>query len=241
MTAHDGQKHKGRLLVSGTTATFEEESTHFRVTVPNEVESFRIKDRDRRICAVLRDKHLMRNGIQTRADRNKHIEEQLPKSAEDLHITGEDDQGNLRYSWKDVEILVKPMEKRIPLPEIAGKAAIARANESTPDQALRKIKEKVRRMLTKASKGECERIIAKNNGIKSFDASMEDQVHDQRANAWPTHKSPALGKLDDHFVQSHLRDAFSYVNTMKVHYCVNCDEHWPTFTSIWPKGGGTEG
>ena len=42
-TAHDGQKCRGRLLVSDTTATFEEESTHVRVTVPNEVESFGIR------------------------------------------------------------------------------------------------------------------------------------------------------------------------------------------------------
>ena len=174
------------------------------------MDSFRIKDRDRRICVALRAQHLKRNATKTRVERKKQLEEQLPKSAGGLRIIGEDDQCNLRYSWKDVEVIVELQENRTPLPESASKAAIARANESIPDQALRKIKEKVRRMLTKASKGECERIIAKNSGVKSFDASMEDQVHDQRANAWPTHKSPALGKLDDHVVQSHLRDAFSY-------------------------------
>ena len=92
-------------------------------------------------------------------------------------------------------------------------------------------------MLAKAARGECERIIAKNSAIKSSDASTEGQVLDQRANAWPTHKSPALGKLDDPVVQSHLRDAFSYLSTMKLHHCQNCEEEWPVFTGDWPQGG----
>jgi hypothetical protein len=165
------------------------------------------------------------------------LEEQLPKSAGDLLIKGEDDQGNLRYSWKDVEVLATPLEKRKPLPENASKTAIARANESTPDQALRKMKEKLRRMTTKAARGECERIIAKSSAVKSRHASTGDQAHGQSAGAWPTHMSPALGKLDDPTVRSHLRDAFSYLSTMKLHYCQNCDEEWPVFTGDWPQAG----
>ena len=46
VTAHDGQKYRGRLLMSGMTATFEEASTHFRFTDPNEVGSFRSKERE---------------------------------------------------------------------------------------------------------------------------------------------------------------------------------------------------
>ena len=99
------------------------------------------------------------------------------------------------------------------------------------------MKEKVRRMLAKAARGECERIIAKNSAIKSSDASTEDQAHGQSANDWPTHKSPALGKLDDPVERSHLRDAFSYLSTMKLHRCQNCDEEWPVFTADWPQGG----
>ena len=49
--------------------------------------------------------------------------------------------------------------------------------------------------------------------------------------------SPALGKLDDPIVRSHLREAFSYLRSMKLHYCENCDEEWPVFTGHWPQGG----
>ena len=152
-------------------------------------------------------------------ERRRKAEEHLPKFAGDLVIKGEDDKGRLRYTWKDVEVLVTPLEKREPLRGNASKTAIARANESTADQALRKMKEKVRRMITKAARGECERIIAKNCAFITNQASTEDQAHNQNAGAWPTHMSPALGKLDDPIVRSHLRDAFSYLSTMKLHYC----------------------
>ena len=68
VTTHDGQKFRGRLIVFATTAVFEEESTHFRVTVPNEVDSFRIKKRDHCICVALRAKHLIRNLTKTAHD-----------------------------------------------------------------------------------------------------------------------------------------------------------------------------
>ena len=81
---------------------------------------------------------------ESRLERRRKAEEQLPKSAGDLVIKGADEKGRLRYTWKDVEVLVTPLENREPLPANASKVAIARANESTADQALRKMKEKVR-------------------------------------------------------------------------------------------------
>ena len=170
---------------------------------------------------------------ESRAARRRKAEEHLPKSAGDLVIKGEDDKGRLRYTWKDLEVLVTPLEKREPLPGNASKIAIARASESTADQALRKMKEKVRRMITKAARGECERIIAKNSNFTTNHAPTEDQ----NAGARPTHMSPALRKLDDPTVRSYLYDAFSYLSTMKLHYCQNCDEEWPVFTGDWPQGG----
>ena len=158
---------------------------------------------------------------QSRLERRRKAEEHLPKSAGDLVIKGKDDMGRLRYTWKDLEVLVTPPEKREPLPENASKIATTRANESTAVQALRKMKQKVRRMITKAARGECERIIAKNTTFITNQPSTEEQAHKQNTGAWPTHMSPALGKLDDPIVRSHLHDAFSYLSTMKLHYC-NC-------------------
>ena len=130
-----------------------------------------------------------------------------------------------------------PVEKRKPLPEKPSKTAIKRAKESTPHQAFMKMKQKVMRMLAKQERGECERIIAKNSALKSSSASTEDQAHGgANVSTWATHKSPALGKLDDPVVRSHLRDAFSYLNTMQLQHCQNCDEEWPVFTGDWPQG-----
>ena len=232
-----GRSTGERLFVSGTTATFEEDSTHFRVTVPSSAENFRSGQRDRSICSALRAEHIKRSLKETRAQRRKQAEEQLPKSAGDLVIKGEDEKGRLRYTWKDVEVLVTPLEKRDPPPENASKAAIARAKEPAPDQALRKMKEKLRRMITKATRGECERIIAKSSAFASSHALAEERAQNQGADPWPIHMSPALGKLDDPIVRSHLREAFSYLRSMKLHYCQNCDEEWPVFTGHWPQGG----
>ena len=224
--------------MSGTTATFEEESTHLRVDALNTVESFRSKERDHILCVKLRAKHIKLSRKENNARKKKLREEQLPKSAGDLHIIGEDGQGNLRYGWKGVEILVTPVEKRKPLPEKPSKKRIFEAKESTPQEAFRKMKEKVMRMLAKQERGDCERIIAKNSALKSSSASTEDQAHGGASvSTWATHKSPALGKLDDPVVRSHLRDAFSYLNTMQLHHCQNCDEVWPVFTGAWPQGG----
>ena len=220
---------------------FEEEGTHVRVEVEvleNERSSYRGHTlRNERIAKVLRAAHIKRSLKETRALRQKQAKEKMPKSAGDMLLKGEDDKGRLRYSWKDVEVLVTPRDKREPLPENASKAAVAKANESTPARALRKMKEKVKRMLEKAARGECERIIQKRGDYKSSYTSSNDLAHGPSANTWPTHKSPALGKLDDRLVRSHLREAFSYLNTMKLHHCQNCDEEWPVFTGDWPSGG----
>ena len=124
--ANNGQKYKGRLVISDTTATFEEDSTHFRVTVPNAADSFRSGQRDRRICAALRAKYIERSMKESKMERRRKAEEHLPKSAGDLVIKGEDDKGRLRYTWKDLEVLVTPLEKREPLRGNVSKIAIAR-------------------------------------------------------------------------------------------------------------------
>ena len=47
----------------------------------------------------------------------KQAEDQLPNSAGDMVVKGEDDIGKLRYSWKNVEVLATPRAKRESLPE----------------------------------------------------------------------------------------------------------------------------
>ena len=35
----------------------------------------------------------------------------------------------------------------------------------------------------------------------------------------------------------HLREAFSFLGSMRLHYCENCDEEWPVFDAEWPQSG----
>ena len=81
VTDTNGHKYRGRLITSGTTATFVEDSTHFRVTVECPVESFRDAQRDRRICSALRAKYIERSMKESRVQRRRQAEEYLPKSA----------------------------------------------------------------------------------------------------------------------------------------------------------------
>ena len=77
VTDNNGQKYRGRLITSGTTATFEEDSTHFRVTVQYPVESFRAAQRDRRICSALRAKYIERSMKDSCEERRRNAEEQI--------------------------------------------------------------------------------------------------------------------------------------------------------------------
>ena len=146
-------------------------------------------------------------------------------------VKGEDDIGKLRYSWKDVEVLPTPRAKRESLPEKASKAATAKAREPAPERALRKMKEKLRRMFAKAARGECGRIIAKSSDLGA------ERACEKENSAWPIHTSPALASIDAPEVRGILHSAFAYLSTMKLHHCQNCDEQWPVFTGEWPQGG----
>ena len=100
------------------------------------------------------------------------------------------------------------------------------------------MKQKAQAGLAKVTSGECARIVAvgepsgvaPNLYVEGGPAGVTDDT-------WPTHRSPALAKLDDPIVRGHLRDAFQFLGTMKLHYCANCDEEWPVFAGDWPQGG----
>ena len=110
----------------------------------------------------MRAQHQKASIKKQKAERRKKAKEQGPKSIGDMVVKGEDKEGRLRYVWNDIEVLATPREKRDPLDKTARRDVIARAEESTQERAFRKMNEKVRRMLTKAAKGECEKIVARD-------------------------------------------------------------------------------
>ena len=109
-----------------------------------------------------------------------------------------------------------------------------RARETTPDRALRKMQEKIKRSLDKADRGEHERIVAVCEQGEAANAGATSSATPAAA----TSHCPAQAQLDNPAVLSHLRSAFEFLGTCKLHYCENCDEEWPVFDEEkWPDGG----
>ena len=224
---------KGRLTENGSSVTFVEEGTWLRVTVTVPPE----KDAQGRGTAAWRDEHLynaMRgerakaNRKATVATRRRAVADQLPQGAGDLEVKGRKETGQLTYSWNGYEVPVTPRERRQDLPHDASRLRQTRARETTPERALRKITEKVKRSLMKAARGEHEAIVARAEpgGISAtHGAGAEAQGH------------PAIEKLNDPIVLSHLRAAYTFLGSARLHYCKNCDEEWVVFDEEFPQSG----
>ena len=173
------------------------------------------------------------------------------------------DDGRFVYTWNTAsalqgntgelfEVNVTPRRHRPALEADASGWAQKRARETTPDRALRKMREKIKRSLDKAARGEhgrivavCERAPGNNDsaapstepaGAASHCADAGATVSSAPVDA--TLHCPALSQLDKPEVLSHLRAAYEFLGTCKLHYCENCDEQWPVFDEQkWPDGG----
>ena len=182
----------------------------------------------------MRAQHQQASIKKQKAERREKAKEQGPKSIGDMVVKGEDKEGLLRYVWNDIEVLATPREKREPLGKTARKDAIARAEESIQERAFRKMKKKVRRMMIKAAKGECEKIVARDptrNAVGPTRFRADADV------SWPTHMTPPLDKLDHPVVLASLRTSFEFLATLRLHHCENCNEQWPVFDGTWPQDG----
>ena len=87
------------------------------------------------------------------------MEAQLPAAAGDMAARRKTDAGKLIYAWNDLEVEVSPRNLREPVLEGQTYWKCARARETTPARALRKMKRKVQLRLSRAAKGEHERIV----------------------------------------------------------------------------------
>ena len=87
------------------------------------------------------------------AEKKKMVQaEQLPKTSHDLEVKKKEDTGHLRYAYNGLEVLVTPRKHREKRDAEGreGKAAW-RDRELTPDRALRKLRDKIKRSLNKAA------------------------------------------------------------------------------------------
>ena len=221
----------GRLAEDGDQATFIEEGTWLRATVDKRAlhaikhKGVRSRSLDEQLYFAMRGAHSQARQRQGAQRRQQAYSEQLPKAARDLEVKKKEPSGHLRYAYNGFEVLVTPRRHR---QAQAGEGCVrqdsASLRELTPDRALRKLRDKIKRSLNKAARGEHEAILAR--------APLQDG-----GPSTTEHVAPALGQLDDPVALGHLRAGFAFLASVKLLHCHVCDEEWPVFEAAWPQAG----
>ena len=227
---------RGRLAEDEHRVTFIQEGSWIRVVVEkdalrnNQYKRAWEKELEEKLYLAVRAEHAKAKQ-RRQAEKKKHLQaEQLPKTARDLEVKKKEGTGHLRYAYNGFEVLVTPRrhrEKR----DAEGREGRAawRDRELTPDRALRKLRDKIKRSLNKAARGEHEAIVARappSGKEAASDGSAADAC-----------RVPALGQLDDPTTLEYLREYFEFLASQKLFYCKVCDEEWPVFDKEWPQTG----
>ena len=227
---------RGRFAEDEHRVTFIEEGTWIRVAVEKDAlrndKYNRARDREleEKLYLAVRAEHAKAKQ-RRQAEKRKQLQaEQLPQTARDLEVKKTEDTGHRRYAYNGFEVLVTPRrhrEKR----EAEGRQGRAawRDRELTPDRALRKLRDKIKRSLNKAARGEHEAIVAR------APPSAKEVASD--GSAADAGKAPALAQIDDPTTLEYLREYFEFLASQKLFYCKVCDEEWPVFDKEWPQTG----
>ena len=173
-----------------------------------------------------------------------------------IYVWGHADRGR-------VEVTVTPRDFRPTLQEGASSWLVKSSREKTPDRALRKMHEKLRSLLKKQAKGQHERIVAKMPVQLDPTPTWQTQAShcaDIHQDGWQ-HSVPPLDSLAEHSAkvlterkvhpsnckleqklnhQPHLEavtECIQFLQSIRLHYCTNCDEEWPVFDVDWPQRG----
>jgi len=218
---------------------FEESYTGIRVTVPRAKETSRdpITSEHCQLYMSMRGEHANRQKRAARAAKGARAALHLPATAGDMVVKGTTPAGKLLYTWQlnaegearacsSFEVVVAPRKLRGDLGDGHSESTykLKPQREPTPERALRKMHEKVKRSAAKAKRGEPERIVATAPASAQADPGAPPQ--------------DPFSQLDDPAVLQHLRGAYEFLQTCHLHYCENCDEEWPVFDlDAWPQGG----
>ena len=234
----------GRFSVHGGRVTFVEEGTWISVSVdaPSQAKSMHGADvpkaRGKQLYVALRAAHSKNHAKAEGAQRQSKLQSQIPKQPGDMAVKASRDDGRLVYTWNTAsplqgntgelfEVNVTPRRHRPALEADASGWAQTRARETTPDRALRKMREKIKRSLDKAARGEHERIVAvceraPGNNDSAAPSTERAGAASHCADAGATVSSapvdatlhcPALSQLDRPEVLSHLRAAYEFLDT----------------------------
>ena len=137
----------------------------------------------------------------------QRMESELLTAAGEMAVRRKTDAGKLVYAWNDLEVEVSPRNLREPLLEGQSSWKRARARETTPERALRKMKRKVQLRLSRAAKGEHERIVVPVAPAK-LAAAGSAQLAEEPGDLDLYEKCPALKQLNDPAGLTYTREAY---------------------------------
>ena len=232
--AYYKKEFRGHQFEEGNRVTFVEDATSLRVSleVPTKDRATRSTTTwcENHLYNAMRGAHAKASLKKTRAARQEAMKAQLPEVPGDMGVKGKGADGRLAYTWGVLEVEVTPRSLRPLVAEGESAWKRARARETTPERALRKMTDKVKRRIDKAAKGEHERIVARA-------ASSVPRAEGEAGVAPKADKCPALALLHDPAVLDNPRSAYEFLGTAQLHQCHNCDEEWVVFSGAWPQGG----
>ena len=168
----------------------------------------------------------------------KAAKQHVPSSVGDLTVRCKTAEGKLTYKWEALEVEVTPRALRAGPCSGAPPSAQAWRRETTPQRALRKMQDKAKRVAARAKKGKYPPIVVRT--LANVTDGILPAQELPRGALPPTAALPqakALTSLTDPASVHYVREAFEYLDSMRLHYCRNCDEQWPVFDAPWPEGG----
>ena len=196
------------------------------------------QQRDTKLYRAMRAVYAKIKRVAARAVARDAAKADVPKTASDMAVKCKSPEGKLLYVWGDsnrghIEVPVTPRALRAPEPDDASAFRRAAARETTPERALRKMTAKVRKLHAKAARGEQERIVAK----APLEGVSMPQRSDQAGHMPEAVYAPSLRQLNDPAALQPVIAAFEFLDSLRLHYCINCDEEWPVFDVQWPQTG----
>jgi hypothetical protein len=221
---------QGRLVVDGHRHTFIEEQTGFEVTVEKDagLRSAESVCNEKLYCAM-RAIHAKARRTSAKQQKQQCIDTQMPRKTTDLEVKRREPTGHLLYAFNNFEIPVTPRKLRELPGEDPSSLVAARYREPTPERALRKLTEKIKRSLTKSSRGQHEAIVARCASNKDARPAKSDDVD--------LPQKSALDQLDDPTALDNMQEYFEFLASARLLHCKVCDEEWPVFDKEWPKVG----
>ena len=248
---------RGRLWDSGNKWFFEEDFTGIKVHVelPDNVPAHNSSVvLNQNLYKSLRAEHIERDKKQRVAVRKAQVRQNVPTAAGHMKVIGADTTGKIKYGWEDEVILVTPRSLRAEPGTDESRVTHSRHRELTPDRALRKMKDKVRRSVAQAALGKHSPIVVTHSehSTAAIDDTMEtvastrgtlrqDDAATSSAKDSPTlvdsQEQRTWRSLADDTQVQYVRDAFEFLNTASLFHCGHCDEEWIVFTADFPTGG----